>query len=94
MVGFRIPEEIRTRNKYIFGGEEFLLVSLYRLHRPTALADACFGRLFGFSYSRVSECFNTFLEFMCQKWGYLLLDNMAFWQPYLAECAEAIRMKL
>ena len=40
MEGFQIPNIIiieKTGN--VFYGEEYLLVSLYRLHRPTALSD-------------------------------------------------------
>lgn len=29
-----------------------------------------------------------------KQWGYLLTDNLDFWTPYLANCAEAIRNKL
>jgi hypothetical protein len=47
MRGFHIPEVIRipvTGN--VFFREEFLLVSLYRLHRPTALSDGCFRTIY------------------------------------------------
>ena len=94
MRGFQIPEVIRipvTGN--IFFGEEFLLVSLYRLHRPTALSDGCFRTIFGLGYTAVSMVFNEFLDFMIDRWGYLLLDNMNFWKPYLPDCAQAIRDK-
>jgi hypothetical protein len=38
-------------------------------------------------------CFNHFVKFMANSWGYLLTDNMAFWLPYLSELAQAIRDK-
>jgi hypothetical protein len=94
MRGFRIPEIIRipvTGN--IYYSEEFLLVSLYRLYRPTALSDGCFRMIFGLGYTAVSMVFNAFLDFMIDHWGYLLLDSMNFWKPFLPDCAQAIRDK-
>ena len=92
--GFGIPDIIRIpQTGNIFYGEEYLLISLYRLHRPTALSDACFRSIFGFGYSAVSMIFNSFLDFMIERWSYLILDNMNFWLPYLPACAQAIRNK-
>ena len=31
---------------------------------------------------------------MVENWGYLLLNNMEYWKPYLVASAEAIRLKL
>ena len=94
MVGFQIPNIIRiARTGNIFYGEEYLLVSLYRLHRPTSLSDASFKSVFGLGHTAVSMVFNSFLDFMTDKWSYLILDNMHFWLPYLADCAQAIRNK-
>ena len=94
MRGFQIPAIIRMpRTGNIFHGEEFLLIGLYRLHRPTTLSDAAFKILFGFGHTAVSMIFNAFLDFFVTKWVYLLTDNMAFWLPYLPDCAQAIRDK-
>ena len=30
---------------------------------------------------------------MCDHWEFLLTDNVKFWKPYRASCAEAIRRK-
>lgn len=94
MEGFQIPDRIRipvTGN--IFHGEEFLLVGLYRLHRPTTLSDGSFKVLFGFGHTTVSMAFNAFLDYIINRWSYLLVDNMEFWLPYLPGCAQAIRNK-
>jgi hypothetical protein len=92
--GFHFPATFRCSSGHAFTADEVLLVGLYRLHRPTTLGDACWKEVFGFSYTRVSLCFKLFITFMHQRWSYLLTDNVAFWKPYLAECAEAIRQKL
>ena len=92
--GLHIPDIVRipaTGN--IFHGEEYLLVSLYRLHRPTTLSDGCFRKIFGSGHTAVSMAFNSFLDFMIDRWSYLLLDNLDFWKPYLVDCAQAIRNK-
>ena len=84
MEGFQVPHIIRIENTgNVFYGEEYLLVSLYRLHRPTALSGACYKSVFGFGHTAVSMVFNSFLDFMIDKWSYLILDNMDFWLPYL-----------
>lgn len=44
-------------------------------------------------HTAVSMIFNAFLDFMVDRWSYLLLDNMKFWLPYLPSCAQAIRDK-
>lgn len=92
--GFQIPDIVRipaTGN--VFHGEEYLLVSLYRLHRPTTLFDGCFRTIFGLGHTAVSMAFNSFLDFMIDRWSYLLVDNLNFWKPYLADCAQSIRNK-
>jgi len=76
-----------------FTGEEVLLVSLYRLHRPTTLSDACWTSRFNLDYNSVGKCFNLFLKHLCKHWEYLLTDHMEFWKPFLPSFAEAIRLK-
>jgi len=91
ITGFQIPDLIHIeRTRCTYTADEFLLTSLYRLHRPTTLSDPFFRDRIGLSYQHVSEVFNEFLKFMEEKWGYLLTDNMQFWLPYLPACAQAI----
>lgn len=74
LVGFQFPlwlVDEKTGHRFL--SEEALLVSLYRLHRPTKLSD--FMEIFGMPYHRVSRCFNLFLNFITAKWGYLILDQ-------------------
>ena len=85
---------MRSTSGHKFSGDEVLLVGLYRMHRPTCLADACWKELFGMNYSRVSTCFRLFITHLCRNWQYLLTDNLDFWRPYLPHCAEAIRRKM
>jgi hypothetical protein len=94
MAGFQIPALIRIpETGNILHGEEFLLIGLYRLHLPSITSDGAFKTLFGLGRTAVSMVFNAFIEFLVDNWGYLLLDNMPFWLPYLPECAQAIRDK-
>lgn len=94
MLVYQIPGVIRMpQTGNIFHGEEFLLIGLYRLHRPTILSDGCFKTLFGFGHTAVSMIFNAFLDFMVDRCSYLLLDNIEFWLPYLPSCAQALRDK-
>ena len=94
IAGSQIPAVIRipgTGN--IFHGEEFLLIGLYRLHLPRTLSDGSLKTLFGFGHTAVSMIFNAFIRFIIDHWGYLVFDNMNFWLPNLADCAQAIRDK-
>jgi len=94
MTCLHIPDRIIcTDTGNVFYGEEFLLVSLYRLHRPNSILDACWCDTFGLNYSAVSKCFTEFLKFMVSEWEYLLIDNLEFWLPQLPACAQAIRNK-
>ena len=50
----QIPEKLTSTERCAFGGEEALLVTLYRLRRPTTTTDIAFKELFGFKCTRVS----------------------------------------
>jgi hypothetical protein len=91
--GFRIPAIVKIRGN-VFTAEEVLLVSLYRLHRPTTLSDACWKSIFGLTYTKVSRIVTWFAVFIENHWGYLLKDNIAYWETQFDEFAEAIREKL
>ena len=93
MRGFQIPMQVKLKTGNIFEGEELLLVSLYRLHRPTTLSEGSFKLIFGMGHTAVSMAFNAFLDFMVDKWSYIIMDNLNFWLPYLPDCAQAIRDK-
>ena len=94
IAGFQIPHIFRSDSGHVFHGEETLLVSLYRLHRPTTVGDSGFKTEFGIYNSQVSECVHCFLGFIIPNWKYLLTDNMDFWVPYMAEFAQAISNKV
>jgi hypothetical protein len=91
--GFQFPEIIKLKTRNVFHREEFLLVSLYRLHRPSVLNDGSFREIFGFDYHKVSKCFNAFVDFMVIHWGYILLNNTAYWTDSIPNFAEKIRLK-
>ncbi len=81
---FHIGEKVVAGSGgHVFTGDEFLLVSLYRLHRPTTILDACFRELFGLTPQQVSLCVVTFVNYVWEYWGYLVLNNMEFWKPFL-----------
>ena len=94
MRGFQIPMQVKLpKTGNVFEGEELLLIGLYRLHRPTTLSEGGFKLIFGMGHTAVSMAFNAFLDFIVDKWSYIITDNMDFWLPYLPDCAQAIRDK-
>jgi hypothetical protein len=93
IAGFQFPEMMISTSGHKFTGQEVALVGLYRLHRPTTLADACWGARFRLDYDGVGKCFKLFLRHLVDHWQYLITDNVVFWKPYLAGFAESIRNK-
>ena len=91
---FRFPKRMETRSGHVFTGEEILLAGLYRLHAPNVQGDVSWRTLFGFDQPLTSKACAVFFSFMVRNWGYLLLDHMDFWLPYLPSMAEHIRAKL
>jgi hypothetical protein len=90
--GFQFPAEV-TISGHVFYGEEMLLVTLARLHEPRCINDEFFVDTFDLRYSSVSMIFNFVVRWLVHKWGYLLLDNMAYWKPLIPHFAEKIRLK-
>ena len=92
--GFQFPDVMYGPSGHKFSGEEVMLLGLYRLHFPSYYNHFSYKELFGFDNQRASLAFKLFLRHISLNWGYLLLDNMQFWKPYIPQCAEAIRQKL
>jgi len=69
------------------------MISLMRLHYPLRWSD-----LYPWFPGRkrwFMQCaFYWFVDYMVYNWGYLLLNNMEYWRPYLVLSCEAIRIKL
>jgi hypothetical protein len=94
MKDFKITEYFTTVTGHKLGGEECLLVTLYRFHRPTSITDACFKNIFGLYYQQVSRMVNCLVNWLFLNWSYLLQDNMAYWFDKFPEFAEKIRLKV
>ena len=96
IVGFRFPTGkilISGARRHVSTAQEILLISLTRLSFPSRWSDLA-ERFPGRSRTFMQAAFYWFLDFMVQNWGYLILNNMAWWKPYLASSCEAIRQKL
>jgi len=94
-VGFQFPERMVSKSRHSFTGEEAFLFGLYRLGNAGKYNRRDIRDHFGFTHDSVcSECFGLFLDHMTERWGYLLTNNVAFWNPYFEICAEAIRLKV
>jgi hypothetical protein len=87
-----IEDDIVVGNGYHVNGEEYLLLGLYRMSYPRRLSDV--EEFFGIEYTLCSRIFRHFLEFMCQNWGRLLEDNLEYWKPFFASCANSVHQKL
>lgn len=91
--GFEFPDGKIRIHTYVFEAEEIIMISLFRLAHPSdwqSVAVYFPGR----AIYELSRAFYWFLDFLIVNWGYLLLNNMDFWLPYLPSSAEAIRGKL
>ena len=90
--GFRFPSGKIRIHTYQFDAEEIIMISLFRLAHPDSWASV--GMHFpGRPRWEMARAFYWFLDFLIYNWGYLLLNNMEFWLPYLGASAEAIRCK-
>lgn len=89
---FAIPELVRLDNGSLVNADELLLVSLYKLHYPEKYNEM--QAKFEIDYTTCSRIFNYFIQFMTEKWGYLLMDNMQFWVNQFPVFADAIEAKI
>jgi len=91
-VGLQFPINIVLDNGHKFHGEEVMLLSLFRFHRPTTFYDLqC---RFGIDASNCGRAFKWFCNYINENWGYLLSDHMNYWKPQMGRCCEHIRRKL
>jgi len=94
LAGFRFPTgKITLKHGYKIEAEELIMISLTRLSFPYRWSDL-YERFPGRKRWFMKAAFYWFLDFMIVNWGYLLLNNMDYWKPYLAQSCEAIRVKL
>jgi len=90
--GFGFPRgKISLKNHYTIYADELLMISLTRLAFPLRWSDL-YERFPGRKRWFLQAAFYWFLDFMIYNWGYLLLNNMDYWKPYLAASCEAIRV--
>ena len=88
--GFEFPDGRIKIHSYRFEADEIIMISLFRLAHPSDWLSV--GVHFPHrSISELGRAFYWFLDFLILNWGYLLLNNMEFWLPYLPSSAEAIR---
>ena len=92
MTLLQLPATVKVRS-YRYTNEEIILISLMRLSYPARWLDVA-HHFPGRGRAALQSAFYWFLDFMIQKWGYLLLNNREFWLPRMVESAEAIRVKL
>ena len=88
----RIPAYIALSNGSNVGGEEALLSCLRKFASVSTLQDLTY--IFGREWSTWSRVFSWFLLFICEKFGDLMFDNLAYWEPMFYKFSEAIRLKL
>jgi len=94
LIGFQFPEGIIILKKgYKIKADEMLMISLSRLSFPNRWSDL-YERFPGRQRWFLQAAFYWFLDFLVYNWGYLLLNNMEYWLPFLAGSNEAIRIKL
>ena len=85
---FQLPEKIRLNNGCVVSSQTVLMISLFKFHYPENYNDL--EAVFGYDYTICSRVFNFFLDFMTEHWGYLLLNNLQFWQKSFPKFAKAI----
>lgn len=90
--GFEFPEGKIRIHSYVFEAEEIIMIALFRLAHPSDWLSVSvhFPQR---AITELSKAYYWFLDFLIVNWGYLLLNNMEFWVPYLPGSAEAIRGK-
>ena len=88
----KIPPKIILPSRHTCTGEELLLVGLIRLSSASRLQD--FEAVFGKSYSWMSQLFCYFVIWMETTYGWLLYDNLTYWQQFFPHYSECWRAKV
>jgi hypothetical protein len=91
-LNLRNKNNIRMDNGSKFTGEEIMLFSLNHFVSPTKLAEMV--TIYGKDWSQWDRAFNWFVGYMIDNFGFLLLDNLAYWQPQFSNFADKIRLKV
>ena len=91
---FRFPfGNIRLQHRYKATAEEIILISLERLSFPHRWSDL-YERFPGRKRWFMKACFYWFLDYMIFNWGYLILNNVAWWKTKLMDSCNSIREKM
>ena len=94
LICFNFPlGPITLKKNYKSRSEEIILISLSRLSFPLRWSDL-YERFPGRKSWFLREAFYWFINFMISNWAYLLLNNLEWWKPKIAESCESIRLKL
>ena len=89
----QFPLMCRLSNGSTMHGEEVFLLGLFRYAFPHRL-EFDSTRIFGRENTQLCRAFKFFNSHIHDNFKTLLTDNEAFWVPYMASCAEAIKNKL
>lgn len=91
VTGFQLTQSYTLPSRHSFSGEEALLILLYRFHYPERYVDI--EREFGRDYSTCCRIFQWMINFLTERWGYLLTNHMEYWVESLPLFCEKIRIK-
>ena len=91
---FQLPDHIISASGHVFNSEELLLVTLFRLHAPGVATDLTFKRIFGWPEWKVYKGFNLLINYILDRWSYLVEDNILYWKNSFAYFADCILIKL
>jgi hypothetical protein len=86
-------QTFKADNGAVFTGEEILMIGLHR-YCTVGSYYVTMAQVFNLDYSMLSRAFAIFNENVLANCKHLLIDNLAFWVPYLEDFAEKIRTKL
>lgn len=83
----------KADNGAVFIGDEILMIGLHR-YCCVGSYYVTMALLFDLDYTMLSRAFAIFNENVLANCKNVLVDNLAFWVPYLEDFAEKIRAKL
>ena len=86
---FQFPDVVRIKG-YVFTSQEVVLISLSRLAFPLRWSDIQERK----GRRALQVAFYYFLDFCIVNWGYLIVNNRAYWVPKMVDQTEANRKKL